>query len=142
VHFANIIKPIKDIHVQMAKSLIDEFRDGDNIIDNVYLLKTIFELLENNFSQMEISLSVNLDDRLVLESLIQTYKQYLEDLREEYHKFRPLLLPIKEHEYERQLARLAELSLEEYPELNRDLSLSSFLGSISKIQDVLNKLWD
>jgi hypothetical protein len=142
VHFANIIKPIKDIHVQMAKYLIDKFRDGDNIIDNVYLLKTIFELLENNFSQMEISLSVNPDDRLVLESLIQAYKQYLEDLREEYHKFRSLLLPIKEHEYERQLVRLAELSPEEYPELNRDLTLSSFLGSISKIQDVLNKLWD
>jgi hypothetical protein len=142
VHFANIIKPIKDIHVQMAKSLIDEFRDGDNIIDNVYLLKTIFELLENNFSQMEISLSTNLEDRLVLESLIQAYKQYLEDLREEYHKFRSLLSPIKEHEYERQLARLAELSPEAYPELNRDLTLSSFLGSIAKIQSVLNKLWD
>jgi hypothetical protein len=142
VHFANIIKPIKDIHVQMAKYLIDEFRDGDNIIDNVYLLKTIFELLENNFSQMEISLSINLDERLVLESSIQAYKQYLEDLRGEYHKFRSLLLPIKEHEYERQLVRLEELSPEEYPELNRDLTRSSFLESIAKIQDALNKLWD
>jgi hypothetical protein len=142
VHFANIIKPIKDIHVQMAKSLIDEFRDGNNIIDNVYLLKNIFELLGNNFDRMEISLSVNPDNRLVLESLIQAYKQYLEDLREEYHKFRSLLLPIKEHEYERQLARLAELSPEDYPELNRDLTRSSFLESIAKIQDALNKLWD
>jgi hypothetical protein len=142
VHFANIIKPIKDIHVQLAKSLIDEFRDGDNIIDNVYLLKNIFELLENNFDRMKISLSVNPDNRLVLESLIQAYKQYLEDLREEYHKFRSLLLPIKEHEYERQLARLAELNPEDYPELNRDLTRSSFLESIAKIQDALNKLWD
>jgi hypothetical protein len=142
VHFANIIKPIKDIHVQMAKSLIDEFRDGDNIIDNVYLLKNIFELLGNNFDRMEISLSANPDNRLVLESLIQAYKQYLEDLREEYHKFRSLLLPIKEHEYERQLARLAELSIEEYPDLNQDLTRSSFLESIAKIQDALNKLWD
>jgi hypothetical protein len=142
VHFANIIKPIKDIHVQMAKYLIDEFRDGDNIIDNVYLLKNIFELLENNFDRMEISLSANPDNRLVLESLIQAYKQYLEDLRGEYHKFRSLLLPIKEHEYERQLVRLAELSPEDYPELNRDLTRSSFLESIAKIQDALNKLWD
>ncbi len=142
VHFANIIKPIKEIHVQLAKYLIDKFRDNDNIIDNVYLLKTIFELLENNFSQMEISLSVNPGDRLTLELLIQEYKQYLADLREEYHQFRSLLLPIKEHEYERQLARLAELSPEAYPELNRDLTPSSFLGLIEKIQGVLNKLLD
>jgi hypothetical protein len=142
VHFANVIKPIKDIHVQMAKSFIDEFRDGDNIIDNVYLLKNILELLENNFDRMEISLSANPDNRLILELLIREYKQYLADLREEYHKFRSLLLPIKEHEYERQLARLAELSPEEYPELNRDLTRSSFLESIAKIQDALNKLWD
>jgi hypothetical protein len=75
VHFANVIKPIKEIHVQLAKYLIDEFRDNDNIIDNVYLLKTIFELLENNFSQMEINLSANPDDRLTLELLISSIWQ-------------------------------------------------------------------
>jgi hypothetical protein len=37
---------------------------------------------------------------------------------------------------------LAELTPEAYPELNRDLTPSSFLGLIEKIQGVLNKLWN
>jgi hypothetical protein len=145
ITYTNISRPVRKIHVKIAEFVTEEINKEDCTIyrkNKKQVILSVSEILKTELDRLKIGENLDRNIILVLEPLISKYKRYLAELREEYYKLRPIMISnsVKTSEYQKQLNILNNLSLEQYPELNRNLTTASFSDLIKEIKIPLSKL--
>ncbi len=146
VHYTNISRPTRKIHGKIAGFATKTINEQDCTIYRINTKDSILavsKMLKTEFNRLKIGENLDPNVQLILMPLISQYKGYLLGLRDEYYKYRAIMKSkgIRTYEYQRQLETLVDLSTEERPELNRNLTTASFQSLIEEIKILLSELW-